>query len=78
MQIALDLVKNIEFEYRSNMLGQKRNVLWEKSNKNNNEKYFGYTEDYLKVMINSPDELFNKITEVKLNKITEDIIEVSQ
>ena len=78
MQVALDLVKNIEFEYRSNMLGQKRNVLWEKSNKNNNEKHFGYTEDYLKVMINSSDELFNKITEVKLIKITEDIIEVSQ
>tara|TARA_B100000700_G_scaffold49726_1_gene52673 strand:- start:531 stop:1802 length:1272 start_codon:yes stop_codon:yes gene_type:complete len=76
MQIALELVKDIEVNYRKNILGEKRRVLWEKSNKSNDQTYYGYTEDYLKVMTRSNNPLFNTITEVKLNKLNSDVIEI--
>ena len=60
------------------MLNQSRNVLWEKSNRNDTETYFGYTEDYLKVMIKSSEKLFNTITNVKLKEIKNDLIFVTQ
>ena len=69
IQIALELIKDIEVNYRKNILGEKRRVLWEKSNKSNDQTYYGYTEDYLKVMTKSNNPLFNTITEVKLNKL---------
>ena len=76
MQIALELIKDIEVNYRKNILGEKRRVLWEKSNKSNDQTYYGYTEDYLKVMTKSNNPLFNTITEVKLNKLNSDVIEI--
>ena len=78
MKFSLELVKNIEYEYRSKMLNQNRNILWEKSNKNDPETYFGYTEDYLKVMIKSSEKLFNTITNVKLKEIKNELILVTQ
>ena len=78
MKFSLELVKNIEYEYRNKMLNQSRNVLWEKSNRNDTETYFGYTEDYLKVMIKSSEKLFNTITNVKLKEIKNDLIFVTQ
>jgi threonylcarbamoyladenosine tRNA methylthiotransferase MtaB len=78
MKFSLELVKNIEYEYRNKMLNQDRDVLWEKSNRNDTETYFGYTEDYLKVMIKSSDQLFNTITNVKLKEIKNDLILVTQ
>ena len=76
IQIALELIKDIEVNYRKNILGEKRRVLWEKSNKSNDQTYYGYTEDYLKVMTRSNNPLFNTITEVKLNKLNSDVIEI--
>ena len=76
MQIALELIKDIEVNYRKNILGEKRRVLWEKSNKSNDQTYYGYTADYLKVMTKSNNPLFNTITEVKLNKLNSDVIEI--
>lgn len=76
IQIALELIKDIEVNYRKNILGEKRRVLWEKSNKSNDQTYYGYTEDYLKVMTKSNNPLFNTITEVKLNKLNSDVIEI--
>jgi threonylcarbamoyladenosine tRNA methylthiotransferase MtaB len=78
MKFSLELVKNIEYEYRNKMLNQNRNVLWEKSNRNDTETYFGYTEDYLKVMIKSSEKLFNTITNVKLKEIKNELILVTQ
>jgi threonylcarbamoyladenosine tRNA methylthiotransferase MtaB len=78
MKFSLELVKNIEYEYRNKMLNQDRDVLWGKSNRNDTETYFGYTEDYLKVMIKSSDQLFNTITNVKLKEIKNDLILVTQ
>ena len=76
IQIALELIKDIEVNYRKNILGEKRRVLWEKSNKSNDQTYYGYTEDYLKVMTKSNNPLFNTITEVKLNKLNSYFIEI--
>ena len=51
MNIALKLANNEEFDYRLNVLNQKRNILWEKPLNESPTKYEGYSEDYLRVHI---------------------------
>ena len=74
MNIALKLANNEEFDYRLNVLNQKRNILWEKPLNESPTKYEGYSEDYLRVHIESKDNLYNKITPVILKKPFKDYI----
>ena len=74
MNIALKLANNEEFDYRLNVLNQKRNILWEKPLNESPTKYEGYSEDYLRVHIESKDNLYNKITPVTLKKSDKDYI----
>ena len=74
MNIALKLANNEEFDYRLNVLNQKRNILWEKPLNESPTKYEGYSEDYLRVHIESKDNLYNKITPVILKKSAKDYI----
>ena len=74
MNIALKLANNEEFDYRLNVLNQKRNILWEKPLNESPTKYEGYSEDYLRVHIESKDNLYNKITPVILKKSDKDYI----
>ena len=74
MNIALKLANNEESDYRLNVLNQKRNILWEKPLNESPTKYEGYSEDYLRVHIESKDNLYNKITPVILKKSDKDYI----
>ena len=74
MNIALKLANNEESEYRLNVLNQKRNILWEKPLNESPTKFEGYSEDYLRVHIESKDNLYNKITPVILKKSDKDYI----
>ena len=74
MNIALKLANNEESEYRLNVLNQKRNILWEKPLNESPTKFEGYSEDYLRVHIESKDNLYNKITPVILKKSAKDYI----
>ena len=74
MNIALKLANNEEFDYRLNVLNQKRNILWEKPLNESPTKFEGYSEDYLRVHIESKDNLYNKITPVTLKKSDKDYI----
>ena len=74
MNIALKLANNEEFDYSLNVLTQKRNILWEKPLNESPTKYEGYSEDYLRVHIESKDNLYNKITPVILKKSDKDYI----
>ena len=74
MNIALKLANNEEFDYRLNVLNQKRNILWEKPLNESPTKFEGYSEDYLRVHIESKDNLYNKITPVILKKSDKDYI----
>ena len=74
MNIALKLANNEESDYRLNVLNQKRNILWEKPLNESPTKYEGYSEDYLRVHIESKDDLYNKITPVILKKSDKDYI----
>ena len=74
MNIALKLANNEESDYRLNVLNQKRNILWEKPLNESPTKYEGYSEDYLRVHIESKDNLYNKITPVTLKNSDKDYI----
>ena len=74
MNIALKLANNEESDYRLNVLNQKRNILWEKPLNESPTKFEGYSEDYLRVHIESKDNLYNKITPVTLKKSDKDYI----
>ena len=74
MNIALKLANNEESEYRLNVLNQKRNILFEKPLNESPTKFEGYSEDYLRVHIESKDNLYNKITPVILKKSDKDYI----
>jgi len=74
MNIALKLANNEESDYRLNVLNQKRNILWEKPLNESPTKFEGYSEDYLRVHIESKDNLYNKITPVILKKSDKDYI----
>ena len=74
MNIALKLANNEEFDYRLNVLNQKRNILLEKPLNESPTKYEGYSEDYLRVHIESKDNLYNKVTPVILKKSDKDYI----
>ena len=74
MNIALKLANNEESAYRLNVVNQKRNILLEKPLNESPHKYEGYSEDYLRVQIESKDNLYNKITPVILKKPFKDYI----
>jgi len=74
MNIALKLANNEESAYRLNVVNQKRNILWEKPLNESPYKLEGYSEDYLRVQIESKDNLYNKITPVILKKPFKDYI----
>tara|TARA_B100000029_G_scaffold237854_1_gene234921 strand:- start:9445 stop:10719 length:1275 start_codon:yes stop_codon:yes gene_type:complete len=74
MNIALKLANNEESAYRLNVINQKRNILWEKPLNSTPTKFEGYSEDYLRVQIESKENLYNKITPVILKKLDKDYI----
>ena len=74
MNIALKLANNEESAYRLNVINQKRNILWEKPLHSTPSKFEGYSEDYLRVQIESKENLYNKITPVILKKLDKDYI----
>lgn len=74
MNIALKLANNEESAYRLNVVNQKRNILWEKPLNESPNKFEGYSEDYLRVQIESKENLYNKITPVILKKSFKDYI----
>ena len=74
MNIALKLANNEESVYRLNVINQKRNILWEKPLHSSPTKFEGYSEDYLRVQIESKENLYNKITPVILKKVDKDYI----
>ena len=66
----IELSENLEHEYIKSFLGKELNVLLEKKiNSGRKEKYFGYSDNYLKIFVESKDDLVNKIVKVKLTDI---------
>lgn len=66
----IDISNRLEKEYLKKFLGHELNILCEKKILDNGtEKYFGYTENYLKVLVASKDNLINQILKVKITGI---------
>lgn len=58
-------------EFRQRFLGQRRPVLFEEEK---NNFYYGYTDNYMRVKLDSEEDLKGKIIFVSLKKIKEDIV----
>ncbi len=66
----IELSENLEHEYIKSFLGKELNVLIEKKiNNSREEKYFGYSDNYLKIFVENKGDLVNKIIKVKLTDI---------
>ena len=66
----IDLSENLEHEYIKSFLGNELNVLLEKKiSSGRKEKYFGYSDNYLKIFVENKGDLVNKIIKVKLTDI---------
>ena len=63
----INISDKLEKEYLKKFLGRELNILCEKKIlANGTKKYFGYTENYLKVLVESEDDLINQILKIKL------------
>lgn len=66
----IDLSENLEHEYIKSFLGKELNVLIEKKiNSSGKEKYFGYSNNYVRVFVEDENNLVNKIVKVKLIEV---------
>ncbi|MGP3779256.1 tRNA (N(6)-L-threonylcarbamoyladenosine(37)-C(2))-methylthiotransferase MtaB [Halanaerobium saccharolyticum] len=55
-------------DYQKEFLGEKREVLIEEVRDHQTDLLTGYTDNYLKVLVDGPDELKNELVEVKLEE----------
>lgn len=71
-QRLIQLSQKLERSFRENFLNTTRYVLFE--DKKADSKYEGLTENYIKVMVESKENLHNQIKAVKLSKNTDNYI----
>jgi len=55
-------------DYQKEFLGEKREVLIEEVRDHQTDLLTGYTDNYLKVLVDGPDELKNELVEVRLEE----------
>lgn len=55
-------------EYQANFLGQNKKVLIEEARDQQTGFLTGYTDNYLKILVEGPDNLKNTLREVKLEQ----------
>lgn len=70
----IQLGKELSLSFHRQFEGQTRTVLWESSigADQNGLRWAGYTDNYIRVTVSGPAELFNEITPVKLLKAQPD------
>ena len=72
----IELGKTLSLDFHKRIEGQVRSVLWECTvgSDKNGLRWAGYTDNYIRVQANGPDDLFNKITPARLLKAQADSI----
>ena len=69
MRKLLEASKRHAFDYRTEIIGERRTVLWEGrrgARTGEEDLWFGLTDDYIRVITRSKKPLYNKITDVRL------------
>ena len=68
------LGKRLGVEFRKRMLGKTMNVLIEESHEGTDGHLAGFTENYLRVLMDVPDSVVNRILPVKLTALEGEFI----
>ena len=62
----IELGKEMSESFRKRMLGKYKNVLVEESREGEKKQFAGFTDNYLRVLMDVPDSAINKVMKVKL------------
>lgn len=65
----IDLNEKLEVEFMGKFIGREMKVLFEELHGENNNQYVGYTENYMKVVAESMEDVSGKIIKTKLLKV---------
>lgn len=65
----IDLNAKLEVEFMEKFIGREMKVLFEELHGENNNQYVGYTENYMKVVAESMEDVSGKIIKTKLLKV---------
>jgi len=77
-QIVRDIGSKLYTEFRQKMLGHKMKVLVEDCREGKENWLAGFTDNYIRTIVNIPENLINQIIPVKLIKIEDDLVVASQ
>lgn len=62
----IDLGKELNYSFRKGMLGKNKSVLVEESREGKNKQLAGFTDNYLRVLMDVPDSAINQVLNVQL------------
>ncbi|MDE0481732.1 MAG: tRNA (N(6)-L-threonylcarbamoyladenosine(37)-C(2))-methylthiotransferase MtaB [Candidatus Poribacteria bacterium] len=70
----IELGNQLNFAFRKRMLGKERNVLVEESWEGKRNFLAGFTDNYLRVLLDAPDSTINQILRVKLTTLDDEFV----
>ncbi|MDE0087975.1 MAG: tRNA (N(6)-L-threonylcarbamoyladenosine(37)-C(2))-methylthiotransferase MtaB, partial [Candidatus Poribacteria bacterium] len=70
----IELGNQLNFAFRKRMLGKERNVLVEESREGKRNFLAGFTDNYLRVLLDAPDSTINQILRVKLTTLDDEFV----
>ncbi len=70
----IELGKRLSIEFHQKMLGKKKEILVEDSRDGNSNLLSGFTDNYLRVLVDVPDSAVNQILKVELTSLYNDFI----
>ena len=70
----IELGERLSTEFHQKMLGKKKEILVEDSRDSNSNLLSGFTDNYLRVLVDVPDSAVNQILQVKLTSLHNDFI----
>lgn len=70
----IELGNKLSESFRKSMLGKNKDVLVEEGREGNNKQLAGFTDNYLRVLMDVPDSAVNKVLNVKLTNVNNEFI----
>lgn len=70
----IELGNQLNKSFRKRMLGKQKNVLVEESREGKNNFLAGFTDNYLRVLLDVPDTAINQILQVKLTTLDDEFV----
>ena len=70
----INLGKELSESFRKSMLGKNKNVLVEESREGKNKQLAGFTDNYIRVLLDVPDTAINKVLNVKITSSDKEFV----